>query len=82
MSYHIAIDCPPGSARPDVILDIVLEGTELVFDDFKITNKFFGEWTFILSEDKNDIYMKYKQHIGDYLRKLNGMGCVRYAEWS
>jgi hypothetical protein len=79
--YKIVIDCPPVSMRPDGILNLVLRDTELTSKDFTITSKFFGAWTFVLDETKNDIYDNHKYDIGTILKKLNAQGCVRYAEW-
>ena len=81
MTHELVIDCPPGSMRPDGILSLVLQDTELTPKDFTITRKFFGEWTFVLNESRNDIYEKYKHDIGTKLKKMNAEGYVRYAEW-
>lgn len=81
MTHQIVIDCQPGSMRPDGILTSVLDGTELTSTDFTITRKFFGEWTFVLNESKNNIYDIYKNNIGATLKNMNAQGYVRYAEW-
>ena len=49
---QIILDCPPGAMRPDN----VLASTQLELADFKIVSKCFGEWTFELSKNKEEIY--------------------------
>ncbi len=81
MTHQIVIDCPPGSIRPDDILKLVLNATELTSTDFKVTTKMFGEWTFVLDESKNSIYETHKDDIGTIMRKMNSEGYIRYGEW-
>ncbi len=81
MTHQIVIDCAPGSMRPDDILKLVLDNTDLTSSDFTITSKFFGEWTFVLDESKNDIYNTHKHDIGETMKNMNHNGLIRYGEW-
>ncbi|QKF94220.1 hypothetical protein QKU48_gp0762 [Fadolivirus algeromassiliense] len=79
--HRIELDCPPGSTRPDTCLSIVLSGLELTEDDFVITSKFFGEWTFELKQEKNETYLKLKKEISERIKKLHDQGFIRYGSW-
>ena len=81
MSHTIVLDCAPGSMRPDDVLKLVLDNTELTSDDFVITSKLFGSWTFELNENKNEIYLKHKSAIGETIKKMFEHGFIRYGEW-
>jgi hypothetical protein len=79
---YIIIDCNPFSNRPDVILINILNNTKINIDDFVITNKFFGAWTFKLYKDKNE---EYEYELNNIIKKLENCykcGMIRYAEYS
>jgi hypothetical protein len=82
MSYQIALDCEPGTPRPDCHLPNVLVGTDLTMEDFEIISKFFGEWIFKLKDDqKGELYVKNKAVIGERIKKLYDDGSIRYGAW-
>lgn len=68
----IELDCPPGNPRPDDLLPLVIEGTGLTTDDFQITSRVFGNWTFELKADKNDIFDANKEKISCTINRLLG----------
>lgn len=82
-TYQLEIDCQPGSARPDTILALVLgaANTPLTSKDFKVTGKLFGEWTFVVKEDKEEEYAEARKKIGEQLKILNAQGAIRFASW-
>jgi len=78
---HIILDCSPGVMRPDNVLENILASTQLELADFKIVSKCFGEWTFELSEDKEEIYENCKDLIIIKIKDAYKNGLIRYAEW-
>jgi hypothetical protein len=60
----------------------VLDGLGLMPEDFTITNKFFGEWTFELKPEKNKQYAAVKDDIGKRIIALYNNGVIRYGEWT
>lgn len=80
--HEISLDCAPGNRRPSDCFPSALDGTGLVPNDFKITSKCFGEWTFQLKSEKNDIYEKNVEKIRYNIEKLYNKGYIRYGSWS
>ena len=78
----IKIDCPPGSIRPDEVLKMVLESTILTSDDFVISHRFFGVWTFVLKTGMEKIYEDEKAVITQALKKCYSAGAIRFASWT
>lgn len=79
--HTIELDCPPGPTRPNDCLIVVLEGTGLTSEDFTITSKFFGAWTFELLPGKDDTYTKASSLIGQRVKTLHNQGTIRYGSW-
>lgn len=80
--YYIIIGCPPGIVRPDSILSNVLVDTKLNSNNFTVTCKSFGEWTFVLNDDCNSIdFIECLPTIKSSLTKCHKSGQIRYAEW-
>ena len=82
VQYKISLDCPPGYVRPDKLLPITLQGTELKPEDFEITSRVFGSWTFELNLVKNDLYSSCWKNIKEEIENLYYAGRIRYGEWS
>ena len=80
-TYTIVIDSYPMTPRPDYHLTNILVDTGLIIDDFVITGKTFGEWTFVLNHEKNDIYSQVKSIISERIKMLYYMGDIRYGSW-
>ena len=82
MAYTIELDCPPGKPRPDDLLPGILKDTPLTPEDFEITSKVFGNWTFVLKDDKNsDVYVFNQPTYKERIEKLYKEGKLRYASW-
>lgn len=82
--YEIAIDCNPGTVRPDKILEQLIaeiSDTELTVDDFIITSKMFGEWVFELYSDKDEIYKRNQDKISKILSDYHVSKKIRYARF-
>lgn len=85
----IEIDCAPGGARPNVILELVLATlpvsdkaeNNLSYDDFLLTNTFFGEWTFTVKRGREGVYQQHKVLFGQALKKFHEKGVIRFASW-
>lgn len=81
MIYYIKIDCPPGSTRPNHILEEIFK---LLNINIIIPNKsysFCGEWGFYF-ENKDDINIinLNKDKIINTLKSYYPSK-IRYAEW-
>lgn len=79
--YTIELDCDPFSPRPNTLLPGVLNGTELTADDFVNTSRLFGNWTFNIIKEKEEIFQKYRQHFKNQVTKLYNSGAIRYGSW-
>ena len=80
---YIVIGICPGITRPDDILKNILnEYINLSKDDFEITLKNFGNWTFNVHKDKEEIFKIYLNKIIDKLKDLYHKNVIRYAEWN
>ena len=79
--YYLVIDCEPLRKRPDEILKNMLINTKISIDDFKITNKNFGEWTFKLYMDKNKEYIEELPNLIIKLKDSYEKRNIRYAEY-
>ena len=81
--FFIVIGCAPGIIRPNNILENILaKYNDLLITDFEITSKNFGDWTFHIKEDKEEIFNKYLSEIIEKLQELYNKNTIRYAEWS
>jgi hypothetical protein len=80
MVYKIVIDCPAGQRRPNEVLMDVIHKTELQLEDFVEYSRVCGEWTWIVKEDKLELYMKHKNDIKSKLKHKYDYGEIRYAE--
>jgi hypothetical protein len=78
---YIVLDCEPGYPRPNDILTTVLRDTELTNDDFSITLKCFGAWTFNINNNKVEEFHKYFDIIGKAITSAEIHGRIRYGEW-
>ena len=81
-NYYILIDCPPNSIRPDKVLQSILLSMSIQIEDFTITSKFFGAWTFLINDGKENEFIK---NIDDIIEKLTiayNNGLVRYVEYN
>ena len=81
MEYTIEIDCPPGNPRPDDLFPGVLEGTGLLPEDFTLVSKFFGNWTWLLHEDKEKLYIAQRDIVKRRIVVLHDSGVIRYGSW-
>ena len=79
--YYIIIDCLPLQRILNNILEDILSYTKLNINDFKITSKSFGEWTFKLYIDKNNEYLEELDNIIGKLTDNYNNGNIRYAEY-
>ena len=78
----IEIDCAPGNPRPGDLFPGTIADTGLTEDDFEITSKLFGNWTWQLTnEAKRDLYEQHKEVIGNRIRTLSDRGQIRYGSW-
>lgn len=76
----IILDCKH-PIKPDQILIKVLSKTALNIEDFKLESKFFGQWTFRLNDDKEQLYQENLNIIISEIKKAYSSGQLRYAEW-
>lgn len=82
-NFYIIIGCAPGTVRPNNILEnILVKYNDLSITDFEITSKNFGDWTFNIKEDKEEIFNKYLSEIIEKLKELYNKNIIRYAEWN
>jgi len=82
--YSIEIDCPPGDPRPGDLFPQVIADTGLCEDDFEITSKVFGNWTWVLrdgDEVRDQRFTTAKPVFKARLMALHDSGTVRYASW-
>ena len=79
--YYLVIDCGPFLKRPNEILENILINTKLNINDFKITSKSFGEWTFKLYIDKTNEYLEELPNIIEKLKNNFKNGNIRFAEY-
>ena len=80
---YIVIGIRPGTIRPDDILKNILNKyVNLSKDDFEITLKSFGNWTFNVHKDKEEIFKIYLNKIIEELKNLYNKNIIRYAEWN
>jgi hypothetical protein len=79
--YSIELDSPPMSTRPGDLLSSVLKGTELTCGDFVNTGRLFGNWTFNVIKEKEEIYKKNVEHFKNQITKLYNSGAIRYGSW-
>ena len=79
--FSIEIDCEPCTPRPDTILPDALNGTDLTVDDFKKVSTFFGNWTYVPFESKDEAYAKAQPAIEKNLRNAYDQGRCRYCSW-
>jgi hypothetical protein len=77
----VEIDCPPGTPRPDDLFPDVIKGTGLAVEDFDLVSKVFGNFTWELKAQKNDLYKKAKNTIGERIKALYSQGKIRYGSW-
>ena len=80
-NFSLEIDCAPGGIRPDDILPSALNETEMKEEDFEITSKVFGNWTFIPLKEKEELYKTSQSKIAENLKSIYGSGRIRYASW-
>lgn len=79
--FSIEIDCAPCTPRPDTILPYALKDTELTVDDFKKVSTFFGNWTYVPFESKDEVYAKFQPTIRKNLNEAYDQGKCRYCSW-
>jgi hypothetical protein len=81
--FSLELDCPPGSPRPNDLIDGVLKGTGLEVKDFETGNPFFGHQTWILKEsaNKDEIFTKNKPLFERRITELFNRGSIRYGTW-
>lgn len=77
----ILLDCVPGPIRPNIILDNILKNTSLTSNDFILESTIFGQWTFRLIGDKEQLYQDNLDIIVSEINKAYKSGQIRYAEW-
>ena len=82
MNNYILIDCPPNSMRPDQILHSILLQMNIKVEDFTITNKFFGAWTFVINDGKENEFIQNIDNIVEQLTIAYNSGLVRYVEYN
>ena len=80
-SYELVIDCAPGSTRPNDILKELAEGLGLTEEDFTVTSKSFGSWTFSIDGENANKCRENIIYIKDFLTSAYNCGRIRYAEW-
>lgn len=78
MSKSIELDCPPGSPRPDDLIESVLEGTGLEVKDPVL--KFFGCFTWIYDMPDEE-WSKVQSIIKPRIQALYQRGTIRYGSW-
>jgi hypothetical protein len=81
--FSIQLDCPPGSPRPDDLIDSVLKGTGFEVSDFDTSAPFFGEQTWVLREDvrKDEKFTETKPTFKERISSLYFEGLIRYGTW-
>ena len=79
----IELDCAPGKPRPGDLFPGVLKNTCLQPEDFKCVSKWFGNWTWLLTnEGKSDIFEAVRYTvIKDRVTALYNDGWIRYGSW-
>lgn len=79
----IELDCPPGLPRPGDLFPSVIHDTGLTEDDFTITSKLFGEWTWLLTNtDKSELFERVRgTTIKARVTSLYESGLIRYGSW-
>ncbi len=81
-TYKIILDCPPGPYRPIDALPNALKNTDLSTNDFKVLSTLFGEWTFELTSEKNELYESCKKIIAKNITDMYYENNIRYGSWS
>lgn len=79
--HQLILDCPPGKIRPNDVLKIIIDGLDLIEEDFKVISKSFGAWTFEISPEKNLYYASQLSKIINRVKNAYSSGLIRYAEW-
>ena len=80
-TYKIEIDSHPKCFNPNYQSHNIFYETGLTLDDFVVRN-LFGEWTFALKHEKNDIYCKVVNIIGERITHLHKTGIIQFGSWS
>lgn len=79
--YTIEIDCAPLTPRPDTWFKLICQEIGMSEDEFQLTNKFFGEWTWKVKPESIERYKVQQQKVGEILKDLNKKGNIRYGSW-
>jgi len=79
--HTIELDCPPGSLRPGNLLPAVLAGTGVTIDPEKTVGRLFGNWTWEVPADQNEVYEKAIPLIKERITALYNSGSIRYGSW-
>ena len=77
----IELDAAPGATRPGTLFHGVIEGTELTTEDFRISGTVFGNWTFVVSKDKDELFENSKEVLKERVSDLYNSGRIRYGSW-
>jgi len=79
--HTIEIDCPPGPSRPGDLLPGVIEGTGLIIKPQETVSRVFGNWTWKIPEDQEEVYKKVRDTIKERITSLYNKGLIRYGSW-
>ena len=79
--HELVLDCRPGGSRPNDVLKIIIANMELCEEDFTVTSKSFGAWTFRVSAEKDEYYTSQLEEIIKRVTGAYKSGIIRYAEW-
>lgn len=81
--FSIELDCPPGSIRPNDLIDGVLRDSGIEPTDFETGAPFFGHQVWILKEEANKdaIFTASKPTFKERITALYHSGRIRYGTW-
>jgi len=80
-SFSIELDCQPGSPRPGELLPGVLEGTGIEIDPDEPDGTLFGNWTWNIPEQFEELFETHRETIKERISKLYNNGLIRYGSW-
>lgn len=75
----IELDCPPGSPRPDALIELVIKDTGL--EPKLPCSTFFGNWTWDYSEVPADEWAHIQSIVRPRITDLYNAGAIRYGSW-
>ena len=77
----IALDCAPGTARPDNYIEGLFEGTGIEYDGREPVSKIFGNWLWEFSDVDDELWLKVRPLFQERITALYNCGAIRYGSW-